>query len=139
MLECLLFGDDLVGNLDYFLPTCDKEIYSELNSEAIFSTHVSSGKRYKTTIVSLGYNDLHIDTEYYADELRKKMTGMVIWLLSEIRQDQYDAIVKVAQKYNDKVLFTGNYEHDYYNKRPSLVGYQKIKSHLEYLEARNKF
>lgn len=135
MFDCLIYGDDLAVGVEYFLPECASHTELHLTSRDLMQLY-NVRNNYDLTILSLSYNDINIDTEYNLRNVREKINGKVIWLLSDNYLDQYYDTIAVANEFGDSILFTTNYDHDFKTKLPTLKGFQKLKNDIVYLNSR---
>jgi lysophospholipase L1-like esterase len=107
MLECLIVGDSIAVGVSQVRPECQAIVKSGINSSTWNKLHLQKLKPTKTLIISLGANDLGIDTEANIRKLREKAQAQrVFWLLPSYRlkPDQVRAVKFVAIEYGDTVI-----------------------------------
>jgi lysophospholipase L1-like esterase len=107
MLECLIVGDSIAVGVSQVRPECQAIVKSGINSSTWNNLHLHKLKPTKTLIISLGANDLGIDTKANIRKLREKAQAeRVFWLLPSYRlkPDQVRAVKFVAIEYGDTVI-----------------------------------
>ena len=107
MLECLIVGDSIAVGVSQVRTECQSIAKSGINSANWNKLHLSKLQPTKTLIISLGANDLGIDTEANIRKLREKAQAQrVFWLLpsQKLKPDQYRAVKFVAGDYGDTVI-----------------------------------
>jgi lysophospholipase L1-like esterase len=107
MLECLIVGDSIAVGVSQVRPECQAIAKSGINSSNWNKLHLHKLKPTKTLIISLGANDLGINTEENIRKLREKaQADRVFWLLPSYRlkPDQVRAVKFVAIEYGDTVI-----------------------------------
>ena len=107
MLECLIVGDSIAVGVSQVRPECQAIAKSGINSSNWNKLHLHKLKPTKTLIISLGANDLGINTEETIRKLREKaQADRVFWLLPSYRlkPDQVRAVKFVAIEYGDTVI-----------------------------------
>ena len=107
MLECLIVGDSIAVGVSQVRPECQSIAKSGINSANWNKLHLSKLQPTKTLIISLGANDLGIDTEANIRKLREKAQAQrVFWLLpsQKLKPDQVRAVKFVAQDFGDTVI-----------------------------------
>jgi hypothetical protein len=107
MLECLIVGDSIAVGVSQVRPECQSIAKSGINSANWNKLHLSKLQPTKTLIISLGANDLGIDTEAHIRKLREKaQADRVFWLLpsQKLKPDQVRAVKFVAGDYGDTVI-----------------------------------
>jgi lysophospholipase L1-like esterase len=107
MLECLIVGDSIAVGVSQVRPECQSIAKSGINSANWNKLHLNKLQPTKTLIISLGANDLGIDTEANIRKLREKAQAQrVFWLLpsQRLKPDQVRAVKFVAIEYGDTVI-----------------------------------
>ncbi len=107
MLECLIVGDSIAVGVSQVRPECQSIAKSGINSANWNKLHLHKLQPTKTLIISLGANDLGIDTEAHIRKLREKaQADRVFWLLpsQKLKPDQVRAVKFVAGDYGDTVI-----------------------------------
>lgn len=107
MLECLIVGDSIAVGVSQVRPECQSIAKSGINSSNWNKLHLNKLRPTKTLIISLGANDLGIDTEANIRKLREKaQADRVFWLLpsQKLKPDQVRAVKFVAQDFGDTVI-----------------------------------
>lgn len=107
MLECLIVGDSIAVGVSQVRRECQSIAKSGINSSNWNKLHLHKLKPTKTLIISLGANDLGIDTEANIRKLREKAQAeRVFWLLpsQRLKPDQVRAVKFVAIEYGDTVI-----------------------------------
>lgn len=107
MLECLIIGDSIAVGVSQVRTECQAIAKSGINSANWNKLHLHKLQPTKTLIISLGANDLGIDTEANIRKLREKaQADRVFWLLpsQKLKPDQYRAVKFVAQDFGDTVI-----------------------------------
>jgi lysophospholipase L1-like esterase len=107
MIECLIVGDSIAVGVSQVRRECQSIAKSGINSSNWNKLHLHKLKPTKTLIISLGANDLGIDTEANIRKLREKAQAeRVFWLLpsQRLKPDQVRAVKFVAIEYGDTVI-----------------------------------
>ena len=107
MLECLIVGDSIAVGVSQVRTECQSIVKSGINSDSWNKQHLHKLKPTKTLIISLGANDLGVNTEVNIRKLREAaQADRVFWLLpsQRLKPDQVRAVKFVAQDYNDTVI-----------------------------------
>ena len=107
MLECLIVGDSIAVGVSQVRPECEHIVKSGINSRDWTSKHLQKLKPTKTLIISLGANDLGINTEGYIRSLRTNAQAeRVFWLLpsQRLKPRQVEAVRQVAEEFGDTVI-----------------------------------
>ncbi len=107
MLECLIVGDSIAVGVSQVRPECQAIVKSGINSSTWNKLHLQKLKPTKTLIISLGANDLGVDTDANIRKLREKaQADRVFWLLPSYRlkPEQVRAVKFVAIEYGDTVI-----------------------------------
>ena len=107
MLECLIVGDSIAVGVSQVRPECQHIVKSGINSRDWTSKHLHKLKPTKTLVISLGANDLGINTEGHIRSLRTNaQADRVFWLLpsQRLKPKQVDAVRQVAEEFGDTVI-----------------------------------
>ena len=107
MLECLIVGDSIAVGVSQVRTECQSIAKSGINSANWNKLHLHKLQPTKTLIISLGANDLGVDTEANIRKLREKAQAQrVFWLLpsQRLKPDQVRAVKFVAIEYGDTVI-----------------------------------
>lgn len=107
MLECMIIGDSIAVGVSQIRTECKAIAKSGINSADWNRNHLVKLQPTKTMIISLGANDLGVNTEENIRKLRERVQAdRVFWLLpsQRLKPDQVRAVKFVAQDYNDTVI-----------------------------------
>ncbi len=107
MLECLIVGDSIAVGVSQVRPECQHIVKSGINSRDWTSKHLHKLKPTRTLIISLGANDLGINTEGHVRSLRTNaQADRVFWLLpsQRLKPRQVEAVRLVAAEFGDTVI-----------------------------------
>lgn len=107
MLECLIVGDSIAVGVGQVRPECQSIAKSGINSSDWNKKHLHKLKPTRTLIVSLGANDLGINTEGHIRSLRTNaQADRVFWLLpsQRLKPKQVEAVRQVAAEFGDTVI-----------------------------------
>lgn len=107
MLECLIVGDSIAVGVSQVRPECQAIAKSGINSSNWNKLHLHKLKPTKTLIISLGANDLGINTEGNIRSLRTMAKAeKVFWLLpsQKLKPKQVEAVKQVALEFGDTVI-----------------------------------
>ena len=107
MLECLIVGDSIAVGVSQVRPECQAIVKSGINSKAWIDKHLHKLKPAKTLVISLGANDLGINTEGHIRSLRTNaQADRVFWLLpsQRLKPRQVEAVRLVAAEFGDTVI-----------------------------------
>lgn len=107
MLECLIIGDSIAVGVSQVRPECQAIVKSGINSKAWNTQHLHKLKPARTLIISLGANDLGINTEGNVRTLRTNAKAdKVFWLLpsAKLKPQQVEAVKQVAAEFGDTVI-----------------------------------
>ena len=107
MLECLIVGDSIAVGVSQVRPECQSIAKSGINSRDWTAKHLHKLKPTRTLVISLGANDLRINTEGYIRSLRTNAQAeRVFWLLpsSKLKPQQVEAVKQVAAEFGDTVI-----------------------------------
>lgn len=107
MLECLIVGDSIAVGVSQVRPECQAIAKSGINSSDWNKKHLNKLRPAKTLIISLGANDLGINTEGHIRSLRTNaQADRVFWLLpsQRLKPRQVEAVRQVAEEFGDTVI-----------------------------------
>jgi lysophospholipase L1-like esterase len=107
MLECLIVGDSIAVGVSQVRPECEAIAKSGINSSDWNKKHLHKLKPARTLIISLGANDLGINTEGHVRSLRTNaQADRVFWLLpsQKLKPKQVEAVRQVATEFGDTVI-----------------------------------
>jgi len=107
MLECLIVGDSIAVGVSQVRPECQSIAKSGINSSDWNKKHLHKLKPARTLIISLGANDLGINTEGHVRSLRTNaQADRVFWLLpsQRLKPRQVEAVRQVAAEFGDTVI-----------------------------------
>ena len=107
MIDCMIIGDSIAVGVSQVRPECQHIVKSGINSHAWNSQHLHKLKPVRTLIISLGANDLNINTEDNIRTLRNKAKAdRVFWLLpsQRLKPRQVEAVKLVAAEFGDTVI-----------------------------------
>jgi lysophospholipase L1-like esterase len=107
MIECLIVGDSIAVGVSQVRKECVAYAKSGINSRDWNKKYLNKLQSTKTLIISLGANDLGINTEENIRTLREKaQADRVFWLLpsQRLKPEQVRAVKFVAIDYGDTVI-----------------------------------
>jgi lysophospholipase L1-like esterase len=107
MIECLIVGDSIAVGVSQVRPECQAIVKSGINSSDWNKKHLHKLKPARTLIISLGANDLGINTEGHVRSLRTNaQADRVFWLLpsQRLKPQQVAAVRRVAEEFGDTVI-----------------------------------
>ena len=107
MLECLIVGDSIAVGVSQVRPECHAIAKSGINSRDWNTKHLHKLKPARTLVISLGANDLGINTEANVRTLRTNARAdRVFWLLpsAKLKPRQVEAVRQVASEFGDTVI-----------------------------------
>lgn len=107
MLECLIVGDSIAVGVSQVRPECQAIVKSGINSKTWNDKHLHKLKPARTLIISLGANDLGINTKGHIRSLRTNaQADRVFWLLpsEKLKPRQVEAVRQVAEEFGDTVI-----------------------------------
>jgi lysophospholipase L1-like esterase len=107
MLECLIVGDSIAVGVSQVRTECQAIAKSGINSSDWNKKHLHKLKPARTLIISLGANDLGINTEGHIRSLRTNaQANRVFWLLpsQRLKPRQVEAVKLVAAEFGDTVI-----------------------------------
>lgn len=107
MIDCLVVGDSIAVGVSQVRPECEAIVKSGINSKTWNDRHLHKLKPARTLIISLGANDLGINTEGHVRTLRTNaQADRVFWLLpsAKLKPRQVEAVRQVAAEFGDTVI-----------------------------------
>lgn len=107
MLECLIVGDSIAVGVSQVRTECKAIVKSGINSKDWTTKHLQKLQPTRTLIISLGANDLGINTEGHIRSLRvNAQADKVFWLLpsQKLKPQQVVAVRQVAEEFGDIVI-----------------------------------
>lgn len=107
MLECLVLGDSIAVGIGSVSP-CQTIAKVGINSKN-FVVHHSYIPKANTTIISLGSNDGNANFSKYLKQLRKKIDGKVVWILSNNNAKARNIALNIALQYKDNIVYLSSY------------------------------
>jgi lysophospholipase L1-like esterase len=129
MIECLIVGDSIAVGVSQVRRECQSIAKSGINSSNWNKLHLNKLVPTKTLIISLGANDLGIDTEANIRKLREKAQAQrVFWLLpsQRLKPDQVRAVKFVAIEYGDTVIPRPEKDISADGVHPTYKGYKAL-------------
>lgn len=132
MFDCLILGDSIGVGVASELRQCSRLVqigYTSANTLVRFGDRIWPAK---VNVVSVGTNDVNINTERHARLIREKLTdGVVIWIMpsKELKPNAYDAVKKVAERNGDHMIEPRLLGPDLIH--PTVVGYQELAKRIE--------
>lgn len=129
MLECLIVGDSIAVGVSQVRPECVSFSKSGINSKNWNKKYLNKIQPTKTLIISLGANDLGVNTEENIRVLREKAQAeRVFWLLpsQRLKPDQVRAVKFVAVEYGDTVIPRPEKDISADGVHPTYKGYQVL-------------
>ena len=127
MLECLIVGDSIAVGVSQVRPECEAIVKSGINSKTWNDKHLHKLKPARTLIISLGANDLGINTEGHVRALRTNaQADRVFWLLpsAKLKPRQVEAVQQVAAEFGDTVIHRPESNISRDGVHPTYKGYQ---------------
>jgi lysophospholipase L1-like esterase len=107
MLECLIVGDSIAVGVSQVRTECQAIAKSGINSGDWNKKHLHKLKPARTLIISLGANDLGINTEGHIRSLRTNAQANRVFLLlpsQRLKPRQVEAVKLVAAEFGDTVI-----------------------------------
>ena len=107
MIDCMIVGDSIAVGVSQVRTECTSIAKSGINSSEWNRQHLKKLQPTKNLIISLGANDLGIDTEKNVRLLRSSaQADRVFWLLpsQKLKPRQVEAVRKVALEFSDVVI-----------------------------------
>ena len=107
-MDCLVLGDSIAVGIGSVSPQCQTIAKIGINSKnfVISRKHIPSAN---TTIISLGSNDGNADFSKYLRTLRGKISGKVIWILSNNNAKARKITLTIARQNGDGVVYLSSF------------------------------
>ncbi len=108
MIDCLILGDSIAVGIGSVSPKCETIAKVGINSKnfVVSRKYIPSAK---TTVISLGSNDGNANFSKYLNNLRKKISGKVIWIISNNNAKARDITLTIARKHGDGVIYLSQF------------------------------
>jgi lysophospholipase L1-like esterase len=129
MLECLIVGDSIGVGVSQVRKECVAYVKSGINSHNWNKIYMNKLQPTKTMIISLGANDLGINTEGNIRSLRTNAQAQkVFWLLpsQKLKPKQVEAVKLVAAEFGDTVIPRPESDISADGVHPTGKGYKKL-------------
>lgn len=126
MIDCLIVGDSIAVGVAVYRPDCVSHSRGAWDSGRWNRDYlaVATSRAYRTVIVSLGANDLHVDTDGNLRRLRAALQAdRVFWILPH-RPSARAAIERIAAEHGDTVLSRQDVSSD--GIHPTTAGYRLL-------------
>ncbi len=137
MLECLIVGDSIAVGVSQIRTECHAIVKSGINSSDWNKRHLHQLKPTKTLIISLGANDLGVNTQENIRRLREAaQADRVFWLLpsQRLKPEQVRAVKFVAQDFGDLVIPRPEKNISADGVHPTYRGYKELADLTRYIE-----
>ena len=137
MIECLIVGDSIAVGVSQVRPECQAIVKSGINSAEWNRKHLSKLEPTRTLIISLGANDLGVDTDANIRQLRARAQAeRVFWLLpsQRLKPEQVRAVKFVAQDFGDTVIPRPEKNISADGVHPTYQGYKELADLTRRLE-----
>ena len=108
MIECLVLGDSIAVGVGSVSPQCQTIAKVGINSKnfVVSRKHIPHAN---TTVISLGSNDGNADFSKYLKQLRAKVSGKVIWILSNNNTKARKIALNIARQNGDSVVYLSSF------------------------------
>jgi len=108
MIDCLILGDSIAVGVGSVTPQCKIIAKVGINSKnfVVSYKYIPSSK---TTVISLGSNDGNADFSKYLNILRNKISGKVIWILSNNNAKARKIALNIARQHGDGVVYLSSF------------------------------
>ena len=108
MIECLVLGDSIAVGVGSASPQCQTIAKVGINSKnfVVSRKHIPHAN---TTVISLGSNDGNADFSKYLKQLRAKVSGKVIWILSNNNTKARKIALNIARQNGDSVVYLSSF------------------------------
>ena len=108
MIDCLIIGDSIAVGIGSVTPQCQTIAKVGINSKnfVVSHEHIPSSK---TTVISLGSNDGNADFSKYLNTLRNKITGKVVWILSNNNAKARTIALNIARQHGDGIVYLSSF------------------------------
>ena len=129
MIECMIIGDSIAVGVSQVRHECVSIAKSGINSTDWNRRNLHRLQPVRTLIISLGANDLGIDTEANIRRLRERAAAdRVFWLLpsQRLKPDEFRAVKFVAQDFGDTVIPRPERDISRDGVHPTYRGYQVL-------------
>jgi hypothetical protein len=109
MIECLILGDSIAVGVGSVSPKCETIAKVGINSKnfVVSRKYIPAAK---TTVISLGSNDGNADFSKYIKALRKKVSGKVVWILSNNNAKSRNIVLNIARQNGDSVVYLSQFK-----------------------------
>ena len=107
MIDCMIVGDSIAVGVSQIRKECVAYAKSGINSSNWNKVYMNKLAPTKTLIISLGANDLGVNTEGNIRSLRTNAQAQkVFWLLpsEKLKPKQVEAVKLVAAEFGDTVI-----------------------------------
>lgn len=129
MIECLIVGDSIAVGVSQVRTECQSIAKSGINSANWNQLHLHKLKPARTLIISLGANDLGVDTEANVRKLRANAKAdRVFWILpsARLKPKQVEAVTKVATEFTDIIILRPESNISADGVHPTYKGYKAL-------------
>ncbi len=129
MIECLIVGDSIAVGVSQVRTECQSIAKSGINSANWNQLHLHKLKPARTLIISLGANDLGVDTEANVRKLRANAKAdRVFWILpsARLKPKQVEAVTKVATEFTDIIILRPESNISADGVHPTYKGYRAL-------------
>lgn len=129
MIECLIVGDSIAVGVSQVRHECVSIAKSGINSSEWNKRNLQKLKPTKTLIISLGANDLGINTEAHIRSLRANAQAeQVFWLLPSrrLKPKQVEAVRLVALEFGDNIIPRPESDISADGVHPTGKGYKRL-------------
>lgn len=129
MIECLIVGDSIAVGVSQVRKECVAYAKSGINSRDWNKKYLSKLQPAKTVIISLGANDLGVNTEENIRTLRSKVKAdKVFWLLpsQKLKPKQVEAVIRVAFDFDDVFIPRPENNISADGVHPTYKGYKEL-------------
>jgi len=126
VLECLILGDSIAKGISDIRKECVAYVQSGINSQDWNDRFVKKIVPSKTTIISLGSNDLKkMNTEIELVALRSFVnSNHVFWIVPAIKPEKQELVRKIARLYGDTFVIIPELSPD--KVHPTYNGYKEL-------------
>ena len=126
MIDCLILGDSIAKGISDIRTECVAYVQSGINSRDWNDRFVKKIRPAKSTIISLGSNDLkNLNTEIELVSLRSYVNSdHVYWIVPAIKPEKQNLIKKIARLYGDTFVIIPELSND--NVHPTYNGYRQL-------------
>jgi hypothetical protein len=126
MIDCLILGDSIAKGISDIRRECVAYVKSGINSQDWNDKYINNIVPSKTTIISLGSNDLaKLNTEREVTLLRKRVeSDRVFWIIPAIKPAKQSVIQEVAKVFGDTLIVIPDLSPD--QVHPTYRGYKHL-------------